>query len=201
MTLATCPHCAFSAEVEAFFADDEGKRLAAVLAELPAECGRAVIAYLRLFKPARTGLRTARAVKLAREVAALVAAGDVCKDERSGVRRPATPGMWAQGIEAMLAQRDRLSLPLESHGYLRAVVYGIADSVDAAAERQREQQLRLGKTRDGASGKTPPPGETKLQNALRHIDQQLGYGAITEDEARRQQAEARRKFSGSERQP
>ena len=193
MTIATCPHCAFSGEIEAFFADDDGKRLAAVLAELPPECGRAVLAYLRLFKPAKTGLRTARAVKLAREVAALIAAGEVCKDERGGVRRAATPGMWAQGIEQMLAQRDRLSLPLESHGYLRAVVFGIADSVDAVAERQKEQQLRVGKTRDAASGKAPAQGETKLQNALRHIDQQLAYGAISEDDARRQQAEARRK--------
>ena len=195
MTQATCPHCAFSAEIEAFFADDDGKRLAAVVADLPSECAREVLAYLRLFKPARTGLRTARAVKLAREVAALVAAGDVCKDERSGVRRIATPGMWAQGIEAMLAQRDRLSLPLESHGYLRAVVFGIADSADAAAERQKEQQLRLGKTRDGGSESTASSGETKLENALRHIGLQQAYGAYASDaEADVARAEARRKY-------
>ena len=68
--LATCPHCAFQAEIEAFFTDDDGKRLAAVMIDIPPECGRAVLAYLRLFKPPKTGLRAARAVKLAREVAA-----------------------------------------------------------------------------------------------------------------------------------
>lgn len=154
MTVATCPHCAFTGEVEAFFADDEGKRLAFAVADLDPECARALFGYLRLFKPAKSGLRMARAVKLAREVAGLVAAGDVCKDERGGVRRAATPTMWAQGMEQMLAQRDRLSLPLESHGYLRAVVFGLADSADAAAERQREASARTGQHLKPASEKS-----------------------------------------------
>lgn len=195
---ATCPHCAFQAEIEAFFADDEGKRLAAVVAELPAECGRAVLAYLRLFKPAKTGLRTARAVKLAREVVALVAAGTVCKDERSGVRRPTSPSMWAQGIEQMLAQRDRLTLPLETHGYLRAVVFGLADSADAAAERQRETDARVGKhLRDGSEKPAPTPVETKLQNALAYIAQQVHMGMMTSDEAEAERAKARAKYGST----
>lgn len=181
--LATCPHCAFTGEVEAFFADDEGKRLAAVLAELPAECGRAVIAYLRLFKPAKTGLRTARAVKLAREVAALIAAGEVCKDERGGVRRAATPGMWAQGIEQMLAQRDRLSLPLESHGYLRAVVFGIADSADAAAERQRETQARTGQHLKPTSEKSEQRQESPRERHIAWARRMHGFGVGEYDDA------------------
>ncbi len=194
MTQATCPHCAFQAEIEAFFADDEGKRLAAVVSELPPECGRAVLAYLRLFKPAKTGLRTARAVKLAREVLALVAAGSVCKDERSGLRRPASPSMWAQGIEQMLAQRDRLSLPLESHGYLRAVVFGLADSVDAAAERQREADARVGKhLRDGSEKPAQAPVESKLENALAYIAQQVHLGTMTAEQADAERRLAREK--------
>lgn len=182
--LATCPHCAFQAEIEAFFTDDDGKRLAAVMIDIPPECGRAVLAYLRLFKPPKTGLRAARAVKLAREVAALVTAGTVCKDERSGIRRPATPAMWAAGIEQMLAQRERMSLPLESHGYLRAVVYGIADSADAAAERATEERARSG--RHLAGGEQPAgrsASEDKLSNQLAWIEQQLGYGSMTAEQA------------------
>lgn len=195
MTLATCPHCAFQAEIEAFFVDDDGRRLAAVSAELPPECGRAVLAYLRLFKPPKTGLRTARAVKLAREVVTLIAAGTVCKDERSGVRRPASPSMWAQGIEQMLAQRDRLSLPLESHGYLRAVVYGLADSVDAAAERQREADARVGKhLREGSEKPVSAPVESKLQNALAYIAQQVHVGTMSQEQAEMERAKAREKY-------
>ena len=169
---ATCPHCAWSGEIEAFFADDDGKRLAAVVAEMPPECARAVLAYLRLFKPAKTGLRMARAVKLAGEVAALVAAGSVCKDERAGVRRPASPAMWAQGIEQMLAQRDRLTLPLDTHGYLRAVVFGIADSADAVVERQRHADAQVGKHLSMPSGKPAQQAkENPLANQITWIQQ------------------------------
>lgn len=195
MTLATCPHCAFQSDIEAFFADDEGKRLASALADLPPECARAVLAYLRLFKPTKTGLRMARAVKLAGEVANLVGAGSVCKDERGGVRRPATPAMWAQGIEQMLANRDRLSLPLESHGYLRAVVYGIADSVDAAVERQAHADAKAGKHLPAPSGKpASSPVESKLANELAHIAQRVLYGQLTAQEAEAERKAAKEKY-------
>ncbi len=193
---ATCPHCAFQAEVEAFFADDEGKRLAAVVAELPAECGRAVLAYLRLFKPVKTGLRTARAVKLSREVLALVAAGEVCKDERSGMRRVATPAMWAQGIEQMLSQRDRLTLPLDSHGYLRAVVYSIADSADAVAERTREASAKAGTHLSASPGKKAAVSEeSPLTAQLKWIAQMVDMGQFTPVQAEDERDKARRKHA------
>lgn len=192
---ATCPHCAFQAEIEAFFADDEGKRLAAIMAELPPECGRAVLAYLRLFKPAKTGLRTARAVKLSRELADLINAGDVCKDERSGIRRPASPAMWAQGIEQMLAQRDRLTLPLDSHGYLRAVVYGIADSADAVVERQKHADARAGThMRTEKQKPRAAAGESKLQAQLNWIQQMVDVAAFTAEQADDERAKAREKY-------
>jgi hypothetical protein len=195
MTQATCPHCAFQGEVEAFFVDAEGKRLAAVVAELPPECGRAVLGYLRLFKPAKTALRTARAVKLAREVADLIKAGTVCKDERGGVRRPASPATWAAGIEHMLAQRDRLSLPLETHGYLRAVVFGLADQTDAAIERQRDADARAGRRPAAAAPKRSDatPSETPLERDLKWIDNLVEFGGMTPAAADEERAKVRAK--------
>lgn len=189
---ATCPDCGADGHLSAFFAEADGKRFAAQLADLEPALGRAVIGYLGLFKPAKTALRMPKAIKLVDELRRLALAGDVCADERGGVRRATTQGMWAEGIEQMLAQRGTLTLPLANHNYLRKVVFGLADSADAAAERQREQNAKQGRhlTGNGAS----PAGETRLQNALRHIDQQLSYGAITEDQARQQQADARRKY-------
>ena len=191
---ATCPECGAQGHVSAFFVEDDGKRLAMAVASLPPELGRAVLGYLGLFKPAKTALRLARAAKLAQEVAELVAAGSVCRDERSGVRRSATAAQWTAGIEQMLAQRATLTLPLESHGYLRAVVFGLADKADAAAERQRETDARAGKHLAGPSSNTAPTAESKLQNAIAYIDQQLGLGAITVEEAEQKVAEARRKY-------
>lgn len=193
---ATCPDCGAQAHVTAFFVGDDGKRLATVVAGMTPDLGRATLSYLGLFKPAKTGLRLARAAKLAAEIDTLASAGSVCRDERSGVHRSATPATWAAGIEQMLAQRATLTLPLDSHNYLRAVVFGLADKADAATERRKEADARVGKHLAPASGKTIS-GETKLEHALRYIDQQLGYGALTPEEAEQKRAEARTKHGGA----
>jgi hypothetical protein len=46
----------------------------------------------------------------------------------------------------MLATRDagRLDLPLKGHGYLYAVLQGLADKAEASAEQQAEAQRRTG---------------------------------------------------------
>jgi hypothetical protein len=125
----------------------DGKRLAATLAGVEPVLGRALVRYLRLFKPAKTALRMSRAAKLADEVANLAEVGSVSRDDRAGVRRPTTHALWAQGIETMLDQRADLELPMQGHGYLRAVVFSLADKVDAAAERQAEDNARTGRSR------------------------------------------------------
>lgn len=192
---ATCPECGAQAHLSAFFAEDDGKRLAALLADMVPELGRAVIAYLGLFKPLKSALRLARAVKLVQELVALVETGTVCRDERNGVRRPASPAMWAAGIEQMLAQRASLTLPLENHNYLRAVVFGLADKADAAVERQREEHARVGKHLQGGSGNAAPSSqESKLANQLAWITQQLQYGYFTAEEAEAERTKAREKY-------
>ncbi|MGH8421561.1 MAG: hypothetical protein ACRER3_04270 [Pseudomonas fluorescens] len=193
---ATCPECGAQGHVNAFFVEEDGKRLAVTLAGMQPELGKAVLGYLGLFKPAKTSLRLSRAAKIAQEVAGLVEAGHVCKDERSGVRRPTSPAAWAAGIEQMLAQRYSLTLPLESHGYLRAVVYGLADKADAAAERQREADARAGRHLAASPSNSASEQERKLEDSLYYIQQQLGYGAITADEAEHQREAAYLKYGG-----
>lgn len=189
---ATCPDCGAQAHVAAFFAEDEGKRLAVLLAPMAPELGRAVIGYLGLFKPAKTALRMARAVKVVEELQQLVDAGTVCSDERSGLRRPASPATWAAAIEQMLAQRATLTLPLANHNYLRAVVFGLADKADAARERQAEDQRRVGKHRAEPS---EGAGESRLENALAYLRQQVARDEITEEEARVEAAKARARYA------
>lgn len=186
----TCPSCCERFPLAAGLADDDGKRLAALLAGMEPVLGRAVVGYLRLFKPAQQGLRTARAARLVQELVALVDAGSVCKDERGGLRRPATAALWAEGIEQMLATTGRLSLPLANHNYLRAIVYGLADQADAANERQREAQRAVGAHRRNVSGKTV---ESPLRNQLAWLAQQLSLGQISEDEHDAEAAKARAK--------
>ncbi|ENE1253424.1 hypothetical protein ABM187_003647 [Stenotrophomonas maltophilia] len=195
---ATCPECGCQGHIGTFFVEEDGKRLAMTMADMPTkELAKAVLGYLGLFKPPKTALRLQRAAKIAQEVADLVATGTVCKDERTGVRRPAGPAAWAAGIEQMLAQRSALSLPLESHGYLRAVVYGLADKQDAAAERKREEDARSGKHLSrsaGAVGLDPSPHEeTPLQRQLAWIAQMEEFGQFTKEEAEAERRKAHEK--------
>lgn len=193
---ATCPDCGAQGHVSAFFADEDGKRFASVLAGMQPELGRATIAYLGLFKPAKTALRMARAVKIAQELDALANAGAVCRDERGGVRRACSPTTWAAGIEQMLQQRAVLTLPIENHNYLRAIVFGLADKADATAERQREADARAGRHLEAAAPAKPgtAPVESKLENQLAWISHQLSVGAMTQDEANEARRKAQEKY-------
>lgn len=195
---ATCPECGVQAHVTAFFVEDDGKRLAMTVAGMSPELGRATIAYLGLFKPLKTALRMARAAKIAAEVADLVAAGSVCRDERNGVRRPASQAMWALGMEQMLAQRASLSLPLESHGYLRAVVFGLADKADAAEERQREADTRAGRHVQAGVTLTPTAKETPLERQLAWIARMEEMDQFTPDQADAERAKAREKYGAAQ---
>lgn len=193
----TCPTCGSQGDIAAFAVEDDAKRMLATLVDLPAVLQRSALGYLGLFKPARNALQLRRAHKLLQELAALVATGDVCRDERGGVRRPAGAQVWADAIEQMLAQRETLSLPLTGHGYLRAVAFGIADSADAAAERQREASARAGNSHAGASEKSEKAvRESRLQNQLSWIVQQVALGAMTADEAEAARDEAKRRYGG-----
>ena len=190
---ATCPCCQTAFPLEAGMLDADAKRLALVLAGADPALGRALIGYLRLHKPAKTVLRMGKAAKLAEEVVALATASEV---RRGGVSRPNAARYWAMAIEQMLELRDKLRLPLSGHGYLTEVAYSLADSADAAFERQTHADARAGKHLAAASEKSEPaqqPLETKLQNALAYIAQQLHIGSITAEQATEQRAAARAK--------
>lgn len=191
----TCPCCGADFPWEAGLIEADAKRLGAVLGDMEPALARAAMSYLRLFKPPKTALRLARATKLLQELSTLVAEGTVCRDERAGVRRPAPVSAWVAGIEQMLQQADRLTLPLSAHGYLRQVVFGIADAADAAAEKTREQDLREGRRPAGPSPSRPP--EDKLTNELAYLGQMLRYGRINQAEHDRLAAEARSQHGGT----
>ncbi len=173
-----CPSCGFSGEIEAFLIEPEAKRAIARVAALEPAIGKLVGPYLRLFANGKRGVQLRRAVALIDELAALVDAGEVCRDERVGVRRPASPTMWATGMEQMIGQPP--SGPLKNHHYLRAIVFGLADSADAQAERAREQSARAGRR---VSGSETRVADDPVTIALSWTRQQMELGGMTQEEA------------------
>lgn len=142
----TCPACGCQGDAEAFLVEDEAKRFAARFAGMEPALGRAVLGYLRLFKPPKQALRLARAAKLVEELVELIEPGTVCRDERNGSRRAAPQAIWAAAMEQMLSNPPS-GLPLANHHYLRAVVWGLAEEAAAAAERKVEEDRKAGRHR------------------------------------------------------
>ncbi len=140
-----CPSCGFSGDLEAFLIEPEAKRAIARVAALEPALGRVLGPYLRLFGNGKRGVQLRRAVKLIDELVTMVDVGSVCRDERVGVRRKATAAMWAAGVEQVVSNPP--SGALQNHHYLRAVVFGLADAADAAAERAVEAGKKTGQNR------------------------------------------------------
>jgi len=140
-----CPGCGFVADVEAFLNDAHWRAALVPALALPAELAPLIMQYLRLFSPAKQGLRADRAAKLLAELAEAVSSA---RCERGGVQHVAPVALWKEGIEEILKNRDAgtLSLPFKTHGYLYQVVAGLASRVQAGQQRQREA---------GARGETP----------------------------------------------
>lgn len=173
-----CPSCGFSGEIEAFLVDPEARRAIARVAALDATIGKLIGPYLRLFANGKRGVQLRRAVALIDGLVALVEAGEVCRDERVGVRRPASPTMWAAGMEQMISQPP--NGPLKNHRYLRAIVFGLADQADAQAERQHEANARAGRR---VSSTETRLADDPVSVALSWTRQQMEFGGMTQAEA------------------
>jgi len=192
---ATCPTCGEAFPIGAGFHEADGKRFGMLLAGMEPALGRAVIEYLPLFNPAKQKLRLAKAVKLVEALDALVREGTVCRDERTSVRLPATVAQWVTGIEQTLAQRARLTLPLQNHHYLRSIVYGIADQAAATQERQTEANKRAGRHLEPASvDATTRANLVALNDALRGIESDVRLGLLSPEKAAERTAKAKADF-------
>lgn len=159
----TCPGCGFSGDLEAFINDAHWRAALVPALALPSELAPYVVQYLRLFSPAKQGLRAERAGKILAELADWISQARV---ERNGVQRVAPLALWKEGIEEVLLARDAgtLELPFKGHGYLFQVVHSLAGKAAGRDERSRENRAQ-GNTPIGTSAAhkpfPPKPAERK----------------------------------------
>lgn len=149
-----CPACHAEASAQAWVEDDAARELMALLASLPAELGRPLVAYLGLWRPERRALSFDRALRLAREALELHTDAAVLAEA------------LAQTVEAITAKRDAGDArPLASHNYLRRVIEStsaqarpspVARSAQAASPAPRSATMdalqRLQTLKDAAKG-------------------------------------------------
>lgn len=141
MTDITCPACGAIFDIVVAFQSEEDRaafdRLAASVTPLKARLMHDIALH-----------RTAKHQLKQRKQAALLL--QLLPDlERQAITWkgrdwPAPLTAWTQAIDQMLERRDAgtLELPLKGHGYLYAVLAGMADKHEAAQEAERQQAAR-----------------------------------------------------------
>ena len=111
----------------------------AITLQMPPVLAEHTTRYLSLFRPAGRALSWSRTLKLIRELYELIEAGQI---KRKGRTWPAPTQSWCMAMEQMIEGRDKLTLPLKSHGYLYEIVAGLGDKIEATEETRKEKSLR-----------------------------------------------------------
>lgn len=140
LPIVACPSCGARASLDVLLGHAGARDALLSIAQLhPAmkALTSTALRYVGLFAPAKRELSFDRVAAILAELAALIGSGRV---ERSGRSWPAPVDAWVEGMAQMLATRDRLALPLKSHGYLVAIVVGAAERAEGGAEREVEQK-------------------------------------------------------------
>lgn len=121
--------------------NDVAARKAVVQAFKFTPFGDLLLAYIGLFKPAQRALSMQRLTKMLDELLVDIKAAQITRNSHSYA---APQAYWQQAIEQMLISRDKLSLPLKSHGYLYEIIISYSNKAEAKAEKKTEQGRKYG---------------------------------------------------------
>jgi len=141
MSDLSCPSCGAEFDLAVAFAHEVDQRALARLASVSVPLGARVLQYVQLFTPPKQRLTAAKKIKLILQLLPDLERGAITWKGRDW---PAPLAAWAQAFDQMLSMREsaRLELPMKGHGYLYAILAGMADKHEAAAEQQREEERK-----------------------------------------------------------
>jgi hypothetical protein len=151
-----CPSCGFFASPEAFLADADEQRALLLAFKVPSPLAASLHQYLRLFRPAQRALTARRIETLLGELLPMI---EACRIERRGRIWPAPVEAWRTALEEIVGKRDRLTLPLKSHGYLLEILVGHADRAEGTAEAKREEARAYPYSQERSSAPAAPAAE------------------------------------------
>ncbi len=158
--IIACPSCGTELTLEHLVGHLDDEQAFARLVALSVPMAHLVVRYIGLFTPEKQRLTLRKKVRLIQQLLPDLQRKAITHKGRDW---SAPLEHWARGIEQMLAARDagRLDLPMSGHGYLYAILAGMADKVEAHAEQLREAERRTGARQDTVTvrGQTLPIGK------------------------------------------
>lgn len=137
----TCPACGAEYTLDVLIAH-EGAREALIEAMgMNVALGKRLVQYLGLFRPPQRQLTMDRVAKLLKEISPCIKEARITRNGRIW----AIPlDSWAWALDEIVAKKDKLTLPLKSHGYLFEMLIAAADKLEAKAEQQTESRRASG---------------------------------------------------------
>ena len=158
--IIACPACGTELTLEHLVGSLDDEQAFSRLVALSVPMAHLVVLYIGLFTPEKQRLTLRKKVRLIAQLLPDLRRQAITHKGRDW---PAPHETWARAIEQMLAARaaGRLDLPMTGHGYLYAILAGMADKVEAVAEREQEAERRTGPRQDTVQvrGQTLPIGE------------------------------------------
>lgn len=131
-----CPACGATFSLDVLLTHDGAREALMTALAIPAPLGKLLVQYLALFRPASRDLSFDRVATLLSELLPMIEAGQIERNHRSWV---APIPVWKEALEQIQSQRDKLQLPLKSHGYLLEIIAGMGGRAEAIAETKREE--------------------------------------------------------------
>jgi len=136
-----CPVCGAELDLATVFAAHVDHQALERLVNAGFPIGSYLLRYIGLHKPPKQALTLRKKFKLLAELLPDLERQRIARAGRDWVAPKAN---WALAIDQMVhtAHSGGLDLPLKGHGYLYAVLQGMADKAEAAQERQAEADKR-----------------------------------------------------------
>jgi len=165
-----CPACGSELTLEHLLGSADDERAFARLVALSVPLADLVLRYVNLFTPPKQRLTLRKKVRLIAQLLPDLQRGAITHKGRDWA---APHSAWAQAIEQMLSKRaaGSLQLPMTGHGYLYAVLAGMADKLEGQAEAQHEADARA-----SAQARARRSDAPTQAGALLTVQQALGAG-------------------------
>ncbi|WP_328184658.1 hypothetical protein [Marinobacter sp. OP 3.4] len=156
MKLGRCPICHSHIQLEALIQDDAGSELLGVLSGLGRPLARPLVQYLGLFRPAKSDLSNARALKLAQETLALA-------------DRDSLTAALQDTIRSLHEKRQRgETKPLKNHNYLKQVLATVAPEARRPAAETENRRPNVTEKKQGME-ESPEESQRKWEEHMRKL--------------------------------
>ncbi len=160
----TCQSCGAVISLDAALGHEGAREAVQIALALPAPLGKLLIQYVGMFRPAQRQLSMDRLASLLGELLEMI---DAARIERNGRSYSAPQDYWRSALETMLAGRDKLTLPLKSHGYLLEIIATAADRAEA------KQEAKVEESRRHRTNEVPAPNAGKRSGMPSHVKNHL----------------------------